>query len=131
MRIIKRIYLGVSILNHILFSVLSLTVRICVGLTSNCSSVHLSKLTDLTFEMCVPNFLCKPPQRMQRKTPKFHEAHRVPSNRNRYSMIDNLHHIVPFWPQSAQYLFGSSFSNSMRVCSFLRAVESFTVLMAD
>ena len=56
-----------------------------------CSGVHVSKLTDLTLEMWTPKFLWIPAQRMQRKMPRFHDAHRG-----------------PLASQSTQYLLSSS-----------------------
>ena len=47
---------------------------------STCSSVHLSRLTDLTREMCVPSLRWSPPQRMHKKTPRFQLAQRVPTS---------------------------------------------------
>jgi hypothetical protein len=42
----------------------------------NCSSVHVSRSTDLTLLMCVPIPRCMPEQRMHMKTPRFQLAHR-------------------------------------------------------
>jgi hypothetical protein len=42
----------------------------------SCSSVHVSRSTDLTLLMCVPIPRCIPEQRMQIKTPRFQLAHR-------------------------------------------------------
>lgn len=69
--------------------------------TCTCSSVQVSSVTDLTFEMCVPSFLWMPPHRMQRNTPIFQEAHLVPSrssitNRKHWSaylFVHNQHNI--------------------------------------
>lgn len=41
-----------------------------------CSSVHESRSTDFTREICVPMPRWMPEHRMQTKTPKFHDAHR-------------------------------------------------------
>jgi len=41
-----------------------------------CSSVQVSRSTDLTREMCTPMLRWIPEQRMHMKTPMFHEAHR-------------------------------------------------------
>lgn len=49
-----------------------------VQLTSICSGVHESRFTDFTLDICTPKFRCIPAQRMHRKTPRFHEAHRGP-----------------------------------------------------
>lgn len=67
---------------------------------SICSSVHTSKSTDLTREMCVPMDRWIPEQRIQIKQPRFHEAQRG-------------------WPavlQSTQVLLGASLSNWRRIC---------------
>lgn len=42
----------------------------------SCSSVHVSRSTDLTLEMCVPMPRWIPEQRMHMKTPRFQLAHR-------------------------------------------------------
>lgn len=42
----------------------------------SCSSVHVSRSTDLTFEMCVPMPRWIPEHRMHMKTPRFQLAHR-------------------------------------------------------
>lgn len=42
----------------------------------SCSSVQVSRSTDLTFEMCVPMPRWIPEQRMHMKTPRFQLAHR-------------------------------------------------------
>lgn len=45
---------------------------------ATCSSVHRSNVVDFILEMCVPKVRWRPPQRMHKKTPIFHDAHRVP-----------------------------------------------------
>ncbi len=40
-------------------------------LTSTCSFDQLSMLKDLTFDICVPSFLCSAAHRMQRKMPNY------------------------------------------------------------
>ena len=42
----------------------------------SCSSVHVSRSTDLTLEMCVPMPRWMPEQRMHMKTPRFQLAQR-------------------------------------------------------
>jgi hypothetical protein len=42
----------------------------------SCSSVQVSRSTDLTLLMCVPMPRCMPEQRMHMKTPRFQLAHR-------------------------------------------------------
>jgi hypothetical protein len=42
----------------------------------SCSSVQVSRSTDLTLLMCVPIPRCMPEHRMQKKTPRFQLAHR-------------------------------------------------------
>jgi len=43
-------------------------------LTSTCSTLHWSMLSDLTLEMCVPSLRCRAAQRMQRNIPKLQLA---------------------------------------------------------
>ena len=40
-------------------------------LTSTCALSHLSMLSDLTLDMCVPSLRCRAPQRMHRKMPNY------------------------------------------------------------
>ncbi len=47
-------------------------------LTAICSAVHWSRLTDFTLLMWTPRFRCIPAQRIQKNTPKFHDAQRGP-----------------------------------------------------
>ena len=67
-----------------------------------CSSVQASRSTLLTREMCVPMPRWMPLQRMQTKTPMFHEAQR--------GCLLTL--------QSAQDLLDSSFTSCLRVARF-------------
>ena len=76
-----------------------------------CSSVQESRSTDLTREMCVPMPLWMPEQRMQTKTPMFHEAQR--------GCLLRL--------QSAQDLLDSSLTSCLsvaRFCSLRSAAEA-------
>lgn len=106
-------------------------------LTSICSGVHESRFTDFTLEIWTPKFRCIPAQRIQRKTPRFHDAHRGPvvgearkishqevrcirqksktCNGRRTKTVNS---ILPLAPQSEQYLFSSSFSNSDKIAWF-------------
>ena len=67
--------------------------KIKIAFTSTCSSVHLSRVTDLTLLMWVPSDLCSPPQRIQRKTPMFQDAQRVPNNMKHKLMILQLDYL--------------------------------------
>ncbi len=64
-------------------------------ITSICSGVQESRLTDLTREMCTPRFLWIPAQRMHMKTPIFQLAHLGPVNN--MECVDNVlikHYII-------------------------------------
>lgn len=67
-----------------------------------CWSVHESRSTDFTREMWTPKLRWMPEQRMQTKTPRFHEAH--------LGCLLRL--------QSAQDLFDSSFTSCFSVALF-------------
>jgi hypothetical protein len=67
-----------------------------------CSSVQVSRSTDLTFEMCVPMPRWMPEQRMQMKTPMFQLAHRG----------------CLFRLQSPQLLLDSNFTSCLSVARF-------------
>ena len=105
-------------------------------LTSICSGVHESRFTDFTLDIWTPKFRCIPAQRIQRKTPRFHDAHRGPvvgetskishqevrffrqKEQNLWRKTNEDHSMLPFAPQSEQYLFSSSFSNSDKIAWF-------------
>ena len=53
--------------------------------TAICSAVHESRLTDLTRDTWTPRLRCMPAHRIQRKTPRFHDAHLGP--------VRNMHSI--------------------------------------
>ena len=68
-RVVHFVRLGVADALHVLLaSTLSQTCS-DVSLTSTCALSHLSMLSDLTFEMCVPSLRCRAAQRMHRKMP--------------------------------------------------------------
>lgn len=67
-----------------------------------CSSVQVSRSTDLTREMCTPILRWMPEQRMQTKTPRFQDAHR--------GCLLRL--------QSAHDLFDSSFTSCLRMAAW-------------
>lgn len=115
-------------------------------LTSICSGVHESRFTDFTRDIWTPKFRCMPAQRIQRKTPKFHDAHRGPvvretskinhqevsffrqKEQNLWRKTNEDHSMLPFAPQSEQYLFSSSFSNSDKIAWFEFCPLSFCAL---
>lgn len=103
--------------------------------TKSCSSVHLSRFTDLTLDICVPRFLWIPEQRIHTKTPKFVEAHRGPSRtsdraqrrkKKRGGGFDDS----PLAPQSAQNLFSGCLSISSRMRCCIPAGASFFAMSA-
>ena len=47
-------------------------------LTCICSSVHESRLTDLTLDICTPRLRCIPAHLMHKNIPRFHDAHLGP-----------------------------------------------------
>ena len=49
--------------------------------TEICSGVQESRLTDFTRDMCTPRLRWMPAQRIQRKTPRFHDAQRGPEKK--------------------------------------------------
>lgn len=73
-----------------------------------CSSVQLSRSTDLTREICVPMPRWIPEQRMHTKTPKFQEAH--------LGCLLRL--------QSAHDLFDSSLTSDLRVTLLISALSA-------
>lgn len=112
-----------------------------------CSGVQESKLTDLTFEMWTPKFLCIPAQRIHKNTPRFHEAHLGPKRGDKPLLyrkyqrvgviflslqLENdpamvMNHVLPFAPQSEQYLLVSSFNISASITWFLFFMWSFSL----
>ena len=50
----------------------------CTVLTCICSSVHESRLTDLTLDICTPRLRCIPAHLMHKNIPRFHDAHLGP-----------------------------------------------------
>ncbi|KAG8261577.1 hypothetical protein J6590_070018 [Homalodisca vitripennis] len=50
-----------------------------VILTTTCSGVHESKLTDLTLEMWTPRLRWIPAHRIHKKIPRFQDAHLGPN----------------------------------------------------
>src|SRR5947208_7251886 len=46
--------------------------------TSTCSDDHVSMLSDLTFDMCVPSLRWREAHRMQRKTPSYQTIRQYP-----------------------------------------------------
>lgn len=69
-------------------------------LTSICSGVHESRFTDFTLDIWTPKFRCIPAQRIQRKTPRFHDAHRGPVERRTRRIIHQ--EVRFFWQTNAK-----------------------------
>lgn len=81
---------------------------------ANCSSVQESRSTDLTRLTCVPRPRWMPEQRMQKKTPRFHEAQR--------GCLLRL--------QSAQDLLDSSLTSCLSVARLRSAASAAAVVVA-
>jgi hypothetical protein len=89
----------------------------------SCSSVQVSRSTDLTLLICVPIPRWIPEHRMQMKTPKFQLAHRGSAatvSKGAIS-IEPCKDIRLFLLQSEQVLLPSSFTRFLSVARFCSA----------
>lgn len=94
-------------------------------LTSICSGVHESRLTDFTLDIWTPKFRCIPAQRIQRKTPRFHDAHRGPVERRTRRIIHQ--EVRFFWPKM-QNLWRKTNEDQAFYVTFRSAIWTVSVL---
>lgn len=58
--------------------------------TCICSDVHWSRLTDFTLEMWTPRLRWMPAQRIHMNTPRFHDAHRGPVEKEEETVVSKM-----------------------------------------
>ena len=87
----------------------------------SCSSVQVSRSTDLTLLMCVPMPRCIPEHRMQMKTPRFQLAHRGSTEQLVKALYVISRSVRLFRLQSEHVLLPSSFTRFFSVPRFCSA----------